>query len=92
MTEIEITKASSRGQIVLPKKIREQIGISSGDIFAVYSDGETIFIKKLEMKKIKRLFEETSKEFRKHAKKIGLTRKMIEEAVANERKRTKGIS
>jgi len=92
MTEIEITRASSRGQIVLPKSIREQIGINSGDFFVVYSDGDTIFIKKLEMKRIKKLFEETSKEFKKHAVRKGLTRKMIEEAVANERKKTKGIS
>ena len=92
MAEIEITKASTRGQIVLPKSIRDRIGICSGDFFAVYSDGDTIFIKKIEMKRIKELFEETSKEFSKHAKKIGLTKKMIEEAVANERKKNKGIS
>lgn len=90
MTEVEITKASSRGQIVLPKNIRDQIGIKSGDYFAVYSDGDTIFIKKIEMVKLRALFEATSKEIRKHAKKKGITRKMIAEAIADVRKKDKG--
>ena len=46
MSDVEITKASTRGQIVLPKSIRDEIGIESGDYFAVYSSGDTIFLKK----------------------------------------------
>ena len=35
MSDVEITKASTRGQIVLPKSIRDEIGIESGDYFAL---------------------------------------------------------
>ena len=92
MTDIEITKASTRGQIVLPKNIREKIGIKSGDYFAVYSDGDTIFIRKIEMKKLKEMFEKTSEEIRKHAKEKGITKKMIDEAITDVRRKTKSTS
>ena len=87
MSDVEITKASTRGQIVLPKSIRDEIGIESGDYFAVYSSGDTIFLKKIEKIKLKKMFKETSKKLRKQAKEKGITRKMVSEAIADVRKK-----
>ena len=46
--EIEFTRASSKGQVVIPTKIREKLDIRKGSIFAVASDKNVIVFKKIE--------------------------------------------
>lgn len=41
----EVTAVSSKGQIVLPKKIREQLRIKAGTKMIVISDSENIILK-----------------------------------------------
>ena len=41
----EVTAVSSKGQIVLPKKIRDQLQITAGSKMIVISDNENIIIK-----------------------------------------------
>ena len=41
----EITVMSSRGQVVLPKNIREKLGLYSGSKLMVFSDGDNILLK-----------------------------------------------
>ncbi|MBI2140653.1 AbrB/MazE/SpoVT family DNA-binding domain-containing protein [Candidatus Woesearchaeota archaeon] len=51
MPMIETSKMSERGQIIIPKEIREEIGAVSNTIFAVSAlDRETIVMKKLNTK------------------------------------------
>ena len=46
---METAKMSERGQIIIPKEIREEIGASTNTIFAVSTlDKETIVMKKLD--------------------------------------------
>ena len=47
---IEITRASSKGQVVIPEDIRKKLKIQKGSIFAVTSKNEMIVMKKLESK------------------------------------------
>ncbi len=47
--EIELTKASSRGQIVIPKDIREKMGIEEGTPFAISLISGIVFLKKLDI-------------------------------------------
>jgi len=47
--EIEITTTSPKGQVVIPKSIRERLNIRPGTRFAVYGKGDTIIFKKIEM-------------------------------------------
>ena len=47
---IEITKASSKGQIVIPEDIRKQMKISKGSVFVVTAKKEMIVMKKLDTK------------------------------------------
>lgn len=49
--KIELTKASSRGQVVIPKEIRERIGIQEGTPFAVSLISGIVFMKKLDIEK-----------------------------------------
>lgn len=45
----EITKASSKGQIVIPRVVRRKLGIKRGSVFAVSSRKDMIVLKKLEI-------------------------------------------
>ena len=47
---IEITRASSKGQVVIPEDIRKRLKIQKGSIFAVTSKNEMIVMKKLDSK------------------------------------------
>jgi AbrB family looped-hinge helix DNA binding protein len=60
----ELTKASSKGQIVIPSAIRRKLGIKRGSVFAVSARNDMIVLKKLEpeikpedLKTLKRLEE-----------------------------------
>lgn len=50
---MEITKASSKGQVVIPQKIREDMKIKEGTAFIVVSDRDTICFKKIQELKMK---------------------------------------
>ena len=43
-----MTRASSKGQIVLPAIVRRQLGIKRGSVFAVTARNDMIVLKKLE--------------------------------------------
>lgn len=45
----EVLSVSSKGQVVLPAKLRKQLSIKSGDHLAVYTSGDVIMLKKIEM-------------------------------------------
>jgi AbrB family looped-hinge helix DNA binding protein len=44
----ELTRASSKGQIVIPSVVRKKLGIKEGSVFAVSSQKDMIVLKKLE--------------------------------------------
>lgn len=46
--ELEFTKASSKGQIVIPTKIRKRFGIHEGSVLAVVAEKDMIVLKKVE--------------------------------------------
>ena len=46
--EVSFTKASSKGQIVIPTKMRKQLGIREGSIFAIAARNSMIVLKKVE--------------------------------------------
>lgn len=47
MTEVELTKMSSRGQVVIPQNIREEMHLKEGESFAITSNGDTLFLKRI---------------------------------------------
>ena len=49
MEKIEVTRLSSKGQVVLPQAIREKMHLEEGERFVVIGNGDTIVLKKLEM-------------------------------------------
>lgn len=62
--QVEVTKISSKGQLVIPKDIRIRLKIKEGSMFAIASCDNTLVLKKIEspivkedMKTIKRVEE-----------------------------------
>ncbi len=45
---MEITKISSKGQIVIPLKIRNELGITEGSVVAVENINDILMIKKID--------------------------------------------
>ena len=46
--EMQFTKASSKGQVVIPTRIRKRLDIKEGSIFAVAADRDVIILKKVD--------------------------------------------
>ncbi len=64
---IETAKMSERGQIIIPKEVREDVDAATDTIFAVSSiDKDTIVMKKLDTRKLTEEF----RRLRSKAKKI----------------------
>jgi AbrB family looped-hinge helix DNA binding protein len=45
--EIEITKISSKGQVVIPLSVRRKLSIQDGEILAVSTENDLIVLKKV---------------------------------------------
>ncbi len=71
MNTVNITSVSSKGQIVIPADIREQIGLSSGMKLAVFTDGMNLLLKPIKAPKME-IFENLIKTSRQFARKIAL--------------------
>ena len=85
MSEVSLTRLSSKGQIVVPKSLREIMGLEEGEVFALFGEGDTIILKRLELpsdKEFKRLLDWGEK----YAKTHGITRKQVLKAIEDHRK------
>ena len=83
---VEFTKVSSKGQIVIPQAIREKLGISEGTAFAVWSNGDEILLRKMEVKE-KKTWAEIAAPFRKLAKDNRITEDDVLTAIQKARAR-----
>jgi AbrB family looped-hinge helix DNA binding protein len=45
MNRIATTKLSSRGQVVIPEEIRDQMHLHTGDQFVVFSERDVVILK-----------------------------------------------
>ncbi len=86
MEEIEITSVSSRGQIVIPQKLRDKLRIHEGEKFVVIGEDGTIVLKKLEMPSFEG-FEKLLKKTREFVKKKGIKESDVEEAIKRTREK-----
>ncbi len=86
MEDLEITSVSSRGQVVIPQKIRDKLRIIEGEKFVVLGEDDTIVLKKLEVPSF-RGFDKLLKKTREFAKRKGLKESDVEESIRELRKR-----
>lgn len=80
MAEVELTKMSSRGQIVIPQSIRDRLRLREGETFAVIGGGDTLVLKRVSMpskEDILREMERLVKAGNVQAKKLGIKEKDV---------------
>ena len=88
----ETIKMSSRGQIVIPRDIREELKASEGTIFSVVSARDTIILKKISTPSKEELIKELGAialEGRKRAEKLGIKESNVPELVQRVRESRK---
>ena len=85
----ETIKMSSRGQIVIPQDIREELKASEGTIFSVVSAKDAIILKKILTPSKEELIKEIGAialEGRKRAEKLGIKESNVPELIQRARK------
>jgi len=85
MVEISLTKISSKGQVVIPNEIRENMHLEPGTKLIVIQDGDNILLKPIKIPK-KKQFEKIIALGDKVREEIVLEEKDIEDAIKNVRK------
>ncbi|MCR5008062.1 MAG: AbrB/MazE/SpoVT family DNA-binding domain-containing protein [Oribacterium sp.] len=84
----EVTSVSSKGQVVLPKTIRDALSLDTGSKLIVVTDGDNILLKPIVTPDISE-FDALMKESQKWAKSVGMTEEDIDDAIKAVRKRRK---
>ncbi len=86
---MEITKMTSRGQVVIPQDIRQDKDLKEGERFLVYDLDDSIVLKRIKnLEKAKNIneFEKIFSSMRKTAKSRGITKKDVAEEIETYRK------
>jgi len=88
MAAYATTKLSSRGQVVIPEEIRNNLGLSEGDQFLVIGDGDAVILKTISPPKLGE-FQELLSQARTEAKRAGIKKADLKSAIAKVRRRAK---
>ena len=89
MTEVELTKMSTRGQIVIPQDIRTEMQLKAGEAFAIARTGDTLVLKRVTAPSKEELLAELKAmvtEGSKHVKKLGIKEKDVNAIIHRRRK------
>ncbi len=81
---INVTKISSKGQIVIPAEIREKMNLEEGNLLIISDNNDSICMKKIELPKIKS-WKEITKPFREAAKKSNFSNEDLKKLIAESR-------
>ena len=79
--QVELTRISEKGQVVIPSSLRKEMGIKKSDQFMVFGEAGTVILKKIEMSAIKKTFDEITKPLQQAAKQVGLTKSDLKKAI-----------
>ena len=85
MNKLTTTKMSSKGQVVIPELIREQLHLEAGTQFVVVGEGDTVILKLIRPPS-KKEFTKLMAEAKKQAKKVGLKKSDLDKAIKKIRK------
>lgn len=84
MANVETTKMSSRGQIVIPEEIRKRLNLKAGDKFLVVGSKDVVILKSISAPSMDE-FDDLIKEAHTQAERTGMKRSDISSAVAKSR-------
>ena len=85
MATLEVTSLSTKGQIVIPRRIREKLGLKPGTKLIVIQEGDGILLKPITLPK-KEQFKKLISLGDKVRNKLGLKEDDIEKAIETVRK------
>ena len=85
MIKTEVTSLSSKGQVVIPDRIRKQLGLTTGSKLIVITDGSNLLLKPMEEPKLD-MFKRLIDESRKVSKKYNLKKSDVEKAIKEVRR------
>ena len=88
MTNVSTTKMSSKGQVVIPENIRKELNLKEGTQFIVVGEKDVVILKNIALPSLDE-FGGLIDEARKKAKKVGLKKSDVKNAILNVRKRSK---
>ena len=83
-TTISTTKMSSKGQVVIPEQIRDQLELEAGSQFVVVGDKDVVILKRIAAPALNE-FDGLIKEVRAQAKAAGVRKSDIRDAVKQAR-------
>ncbi len=84
--EVELTRISEKGQIVIPASIRKEMGIEKSDQFLVFGEDSTIVLKKVEKSAMSKSLAELTAPLQKVVAKSGFTREDLKKEIKEVRK------
>jgi AbrB family looped-hinge helix DNA binding protein len=86
MPDAATTKLSSKGQVVIPEEIRSRLGLKPGTQFVVVGDRDVVILKMIHTPDMDE-FEDIVGRARKAAKKAGLRKQDVRDAIHKTRER-----
>ncbi len=86
---METVKMSKKGQIVVPKSIREALGLSPEDRFVAYGKDDYVVFKKIDFPELRREFRNLVRATTKIAKERGIREGDIEKEITAYRKKNR---
>jgi len=85
MKTVATTRMSSKGQVVIPESVREDLGLRPGEQFVVVGRGDVVILKTLATPDT-RQFDDLVRRARRDARKAGLTRSHVRQAIRRVRR------
>jgi len=83
--DAEFTRLSSRGQVVIPQGIRDELGLREGTPFAVSARDNLIILRAMEAPNIEKEWEQLFKWGTEYAKKKGFKPDDVQKAIDKRR-------
>lgn len=84
MNAVEITSMSTKGQIIIPQIIRNELRVDSGAKFMIMTDGENILLKPIAMPKME-AFGNLIKRSKEYIKKTGMRQSELAALIKKDR-------
>ena len=84
MESVATTRMSSKGQVVIPESLRQQLGLESGTQFIVMGEDDVIILKTIQTPSM-RDFDRMIAKARRQAKQAGMKRSDIAAAISRVR-------
>ncbi|MAE49560.1 hypothetical protein CMI48_01900 [Candidatus Pacearchaeota archaeon] len=83
--DVEFTRLSSKGQVVIPRKIRESLHWEVGTPFRVMKEGDAVMIEKIELGR--KSWDEVAAPFRKAAEEAEFTQEDLSQLIRDVRRK-----